>query len=177
MAKASEVIGRPVVSREGGKELGKIKDLVVDPPGRQVIGFVVSEGMLRSTKVALWSAMQVLGPDSVVLSSAASVVKAIDVPEIRRALDQESTIRGLRLQTTEGKQLGKVEDFQFDRQTGAVQGFELSGGRFSDAYEGRSFLPMPPSIELGKDVGFVEPEFEATIQRSGGMKRAFKRTE
>ena len=64
MAKASEVIGRPVVSRGGGEELGKVKDLVVDP-----------------------------------------------------------------------------------------------------------------SIELGKDVGFVDPGVEATIQRSGGMKGAFKRSE
>ncbi len=177
MAKASEVIGRPVVSRDGGKELGKVKDLVVDPTGRQVIGFMVSEGLLRSTKVASWSALQVLGPDSVILSSAGSVVKAADALDIKTVLDQESSIRGLRLQTTEGKQLGKIEDFQFDEHSGAVQGFELSGGLFSDAYGGRSYLPIPPSIELGKDVGFVDPAVEATIQQSGGIKGAFKRSE
>jgi uncharacterized protein YrrD len=177
MVRAGEVIGRPIVEREGGKRLGKVKDLVVDPTGRRVIGLIVSEGPLRSTKVASWAALQVMGRDSIVLNSAGSVVKAADAPEIKRVLDQESRIRGLRLQTTEGKGLGKIEDFRFDEQTGVLEGFELSGGLFADAYAGRSFLPIPPSIELGKDVGFVDPEAEATIQQSGGLKGAFKRSD
>ncbi len=56
-----------------------------------------------------------------------------------------------------------------------MEGYELSGGLFSDAFGGRSFLPTPMSIELGKDVAFVGPEAEATIQQSGGIKGAFKR--
>jgi uncharacterized protein YrrD len=176
VAKASEVIGRPVIVREGGQEVGKIKDLVVDQSGKQVLGFVVSEGLLSSTKVAPWSGLQAIGPDSVILSAAGSVVKAAGAPEIKSALDRGTNVRGLRLQTTEGKELGKIEDFQFDEHTGAVEGYELSGGIFSDTFEGRSFLPTPMSIELGKDVAFIGPEAEATIQQStGGIKGAFKR--
>ncbi|MFH0914983.1 MAG: PRC-barrel domain-containing protein [bacterium] len=176
MVKAGEVIGRPVIVREGGQAVGKIKDLVVDQPGKQVLGFVISEGLLKSTKVAPWTALQAIGPDSVVLNAAGDVVKAGQAPDIKSVLDKGKNIRGLRLQTTEGKELGKVEDFQFDEHTGAVEGYELSGGLFSDTFGGRSFLPTPMSIELGKDVAFVGPEAEATIQQStGGIKGAFKR--
>lgn len=176
MAKASEVIGRPVMVREGGKEVGKIKDLVVDPSGRQVLGFVVAEGLLSGTKVASWAALQAIGPDSVVLNAAGSIVKAAQAPDIKSVLDKGTSIRGLKLQTTAGKELGKVEDFEFDSQTGAVQGYELSGGLFSDALGGRSFLPTPMTLELGKDVAFVGPEAEATVQQSsGGIRGAFKR--
>lgn len=175
MVKAGEVIGRPVIVREGGQAVGKIKDLVVDQPGKQVLGFVISEGLLKSTKVAPWTALQAIGPDSVVLNAASNVVKAGQAPDIKSVLDKGKNIRGLRLQTTEGKDLGKVEDFQFDEHTGAVAGYELSGGLFSDTFEGRSFLPTPMSIELGKDVAFVGPEAEATIQHpTGGIKGAFK---
>jgi uncharacterized protein YrrD len=176
VTKASEVIGRPVIVREGGQEIGKIKDLVVDQSGKQVLGFVVSEGLLSSTKVAPWSGLQAIGPDSVILSSAGSVVKAAGAPEIKSALDRGTNVRGLRLQTTEGKELGKIEDFQFDEHTGAVEGYELWGGIVSDTFGGRSFLPTPMSIELGKDVAFIGPEAEATIEQStGGIKGAFKR--
>jgi uncharacterized protein YrrD len=176
VVKAGEVIGRSVVVREGGQEVGKIKDLVVDQPGKQVLGFVISEGLLRGAKVAPWAALQAIGPDSVVLNSAGSVVKAAQAPEIKGVLDKGTSIRGLRLQTTEGKELGKVEDFQFDEHTGAVEGYELSGGLLSDTFGGRSFLPTPMSIELGKDVAFVGPEAEATLQQSsGGIMGAFKR--
>ena len=49
--KASEVVGRTAVARQGGQELGKIKDLVVDPTGKQVLGLVVSEGLLKGARV------------------------------------------------------------------------------------------------------------------------------
>jgi len=44
---------------------------------------------------------------------------------------------------------------------GAIEGFELSGGVFGH----KSILPAPPSIELGKDVAFVAPEVEETIEK------------
>ena len=51
--KAGEILGRAAVIREGGQKAGKIKDLVVDPTGKQVLGFVVAEGVFKKTKVAL----------------------------------------------------------------------------------------------------------------------------
>jgi uncharacterized protein YrrD len=166
VVKASDLIGRSVVVREGGKGAGKIKDLVVDPSGRQVLGFVVSEGLFKSTKVAPWMGVQAIGPDSVILSTVGSIVRAAEAPDIKSVLDRNLSIRGLRLHTTAGKDLGKVEDFQLDERTGVVLGYELSGGLLSDAFGGRSFLPTPMSIELGAELAFVGPEAEATIQKS-----------
>jgi uncharacterized protein YrrD len=162
MVRATEVIGRKVMGREGGHDIGKVKDLVVDATGKQVIGFVVSEGLIHGAKVAPWSALQAIGPDAVILTSTESVIKATEAPDIKAVLDKDLSIRGLRLQSTEGKELGKIEDFRFDEHTGAVEGYELAGGLFSQ----NSFLPTPLSIELGNDVAFVGPEAEATIRKS-----------
>lgn len=162
MQKASEVIGRNVVAREGGQTVGKIKDLVVDPSGRQVLGFVIAEGVFKSTKVAPWMTVQAIGPDAVVLAAASSIVKVGEVPDIQSVLEKDVNIRGLRVQTTAGKELGKAEDFQFDEQTGAVLGYELSGGGI---FGHRSFLPTPLTMELGKDVAFVGTEAEATVEK------------
>jgi uncharacterized protein YrrD len=178
MIKASEIVGRPVIVREGGREAGRIKDVVVDQLGKRVLGFVISEGFLHSTKVAPWEGLLAIGPDSVILGAAGSVVSAGDVPDIKAVLDGGTSIRGLRLQTTGGKDLGKVEDFQFNEQTGEVEGYELSGGLLSDTMGGRTFLPTPLSIELGKDVALVAPEVEGTIrQQSGGIRGVFGKSE
>ncbi len=165
MQKASEVVGRAVVVREGGQTVGKVKDLVVDQSGRQVLGFVIAEGFLQGTKVASWMAVQAIGPDSVILNSAGSVVKPSEAPDIKSVLDKDLAIRGLRLQTTAGKDLGKVDDFQFDDTTGAVLGYELTEGGLGGAFSHRTFLPTPLTLELGKDLAFVGPEAEATIQK------------
>jgi uncharacterized protein YrrD len=159
--KASDVLGLRAVIREGGQKVGKIKDLVVDPTGKQVLGFVVSEGPLKKTKVAPWAGMQTIGEDNVVFGAAGSVVKAAEAPQIKAVLDSKLKIKGRKLQTTAGKDLGEFDDLQFDERTGAVLGYELSGGLFS----GHQFLPTPMAMEIGKDVVFVAPEVEATIQK------------
>ena len=164
--KASEVLGRAAVVREGGQKAGKVKDLVVDPSGRQVLGFVLVEGFPRKTKVAPWSGVQTIGPDSVVFSPADSVVRPAQAPEIKSVLDGGLKLKGRKLQTTAGKHLGDIEDFQFDERSGAVMGYELSGGFFS----GHQYLPAPPAMEMGEDIVFVAPEIEATLQKGKGPK-------
>ena len=160
MQKASDLVGRAVVVREGGQTVGKVKDLVIDEAGRQVLGIVISEGLFN-TRVAAWAGVQAIGPDSVILATAANVVKAEEAPEIKAVLDKDLHVHGLKLQTTAGKDLGKIEDVRIDEHTGAVTGYELAGGVFGR----NSFLPTPLNLEIGKDLAFVGPEAEATISK------------
>ena len=160
MQKANELVGRAVVVREGGQTVGKIKDIVLDESGRQVLGFVIAESLF-STKVAPWAGVQAIGPDSVILATAASVVKPEEAADINAVLERDVHIKGLHLQTTAGKVLGKIEDVRFDEHTGAVLGYELDGGVFGR----KSVLPTPLNLEIGKDLAFVGPEAEATITK------------
>ncbi len=167
MVKASDAIGRPITVRDRGQDIGRIKDLVVDSTGREVLGIVLSDPMFANSRVAPWKAVQAFGPDSVVIDLAASVVKASAAPDIKVVLATKTKIRGLKLLTTKGKELGKIVDFTFDETTGDVSGYELSSRLFTDTFEGNPFLPTPQWIELGKDVAFVGPEAESTIRPSG----------
>ena len=173
--KASDVIGRQITARGGGQVIGKVRDLVIDQVGREVIGIVLSDAMFSGSRVASWKAVQAFGPDSVVIDVAGSEVKAVAAPEIKAVLDKKTKIKGLRLVTTQGKELGKIVDIDFDETTGEVSGYELSGGVFSDAFSGTPVVPTPESLELGKDVAFVAPEVESTIVPSGGLRNALKR--
>ena len=175
--KASDVIGRQITARGGGQVIGKVRDLVIDQAGREVIGIVLSDALFSGSRVAPWKAVQAFGPDSVIIDVAGSVVKAVAAPEIKAVLDKKTKIKGLRLVTTQGKELGKIVDVDFDEATGDVSGYELSGGLFSDAFSGTPVVPTPDSLELGKDVAFVAPEVESTIVPSGGLRSALKRSD
>ncbi len=104
-------------------------------------------------------------PASSIIDEEASAKKASDVPEMTDALAGGNVLLGVRVTTTDGRELGKIEDFYFDPQTGVVKGFELSGGK------GREFLPTPASFQAGRDVAFVDPSAAETII---GLKEALR---
>ena len=67
--RASDVIGKPVVSADSGRKLGTVGDLLLDEHGRELLGLVVRHGALRSEDVLPVEAVQSLGTDAVVSKS------------------------------------------------------------------------------------------------------------
>lgn len=158
MRKGKDAGGLLVITRDTGKKLGKVEDLVLDPQGSRVLGILVDEaGWFKEAKVVAWPSFRVIGLDAVIIDDEASVKKASEVPEMSEVLEAGNVLIGARVSTTDGRELGKIEEFYFDPATGVVKGFELSGGK------GRSFLPTPASFRAGEDVALVDPSAVETI--------------
>jgi uncharacterized protein YrrD len=104
-----------------------------------------------------WPSFRAIGLDSVIIDSEGNTKKASEVPEMSEVLDRGNMLIGARVETTDGRELGKIEDFYFDPYSGIVKGFELSGGK------GRSFLPAPAGFQAGENVAFVDPSVVETI--------------
>ena len=65
MLKGSALIHRSVISRDGGEQVGKVLDLVIDQKGSQVLGLLVDEkGLLRGAHVVRWPAVLNVGEDA-----------------------------------------------------------------------------------------------------------------
>ena len=158
MRKGKDASGLLVITRDSGKKVGKVEDLVLDRQGSRILGILVDEaGWFKEAKVVPWSSFRVIGLDAVIIDEEASAKKASEVPEMSEVLEEGNVLVGARVATTDGRELGKIEDFYFDPETGVVRGFELSGGK------GRSFLPTPASFQAGKDVALVDPSAVETI--------------
>ena len=171
MLKASELIHRPLVTRDAGEKVGRVEDLVVDQKGSQVLGILVDEkGWFSSAQVVRWPAVLSVGDDVLVIDSKTSVVKATDVPDMKDVFDRDNVFEGVHVRTTDGRDLGKFEAFYFDEKSGRILGYELSGGT-GQKRRSRSFLPTPASFEAGKDVAFVAPEAADTLK---DLKEALK---
>lgn len=171
MLKASELIHRLLITRDGGEQVGKVQDLVINQKGSQVLGVLVDEkGWFSGAHVVRWSAVLSVGEDALVIDSKTSVVKASEVPEMKDVFDRGNVFAGVRVRTTEGVDLGKFQAFYFDEKSGEILGYELSGGS-GQKRRARSFLPTPSSFEAGKDVAFVSPEAVDTLQ---DLKEALK---
>ena len=51
MTRATDVIGKPVVSADTGRKLGTVGDLLLDDSGRALVGLVVRHGALRREEI------------------------------------------------------------------------------------------------------------------------------
>jgi len=176
MRKGNEIIGKTVVSYNTGRRIDIVKDLIFDQNSNRLLGFLIKEGgWFSSPRVLLLSDVLAIGADAIIISSKDNIFEAKQVPAIARILEYNNVLKGTRILTTDGRNLGTMVDLYFDDKTGMVEGYEVSGGMFADAYSGRSFVPTPKTFKIGKDVAFVPVETALLMEEQvGGIKAAMQ---
>jgi uncharacterized protein YrrD len=174
MRKGKDIIGKSIVAYDTGKKIDKIKDLIFDQDRNLLLGFLIDEGgWLSNAKVLPLSSVKAIGLDAVIVPSEDAVQTASHFPDIDNVLKRNNILKGTQIMTLDGRDLGTLVDLYFDDQTGAIEGYEVSGGLFADAYTGRSFVPAPQTLKIGEDVAFVPPETADLMQEQvGGIKAA-----
>jgi uncharacterized protein YrrD len=70
MAKrATDLLGKPVVSADNGEKLGTVADLLLDEGNGGLVGLVLKHGLMKSEDVIPAEAIQTLGADAIVTRS------------------------------------------------------------------------------------------------------------
>ncbi|NJM68787.1 MAG: hypothetical protein HC862_00420 [Scytonema sp. RU_4_4] len=174
MRRGSDLLGQVVVTYDTGEQIERIQDLIFDQDSYQLLGLLVDNGgLFRAARVIPFDNLQAIGPNAVVVPSKAAVVKVGAVPEIKAIVRRNNVLKGTRILTVNGRDLGTMVDLYFDEHTGCVEGYEVSGGLFADAYSGRSFIPAPQTLKIGEDIAFVPMETAELMQEQvGGIKGA-----
>ncbi len=176
MYKGRDIIGKPIISYDKGEKFNTVEDLIFDQTSNQLLGFLVSEsGWFSSAQVLLLKDVQAIGPDAVITTSQDTIANASETPAVSHILDHNNILKGTRILTVDGRDLGTMIDLYFDEKTGDVEGYEVSGGLFADVYSGRSFVPAPQTLKIGKDVAFVPAQTADLMQEQvGGIRGAMQ---
>ncbi|MEV7081163.1 PRC-barrel domain-containing protein [Streptomyces sp. NPDC093516] len=106
----SEALGLPVLTLDDAEELGAVRALTVDAASG-VVTHVRVRGPHRKETVLPWGALHALGPDAVLVRSAAAPA---EVPP-------HHELPGLRILAETGDQLGTVQDVAFEPGTGRLE--------------------------------------------------------
>ena len=179
MRKAKNLIGLKAISQHEGKELGKVHDLLFSHDSRQLLGLLMDErglfGLSDATAIP-FAEIREIGTHAVMVPDAESKVKVHSMPSIAEAYDNELTLTSKQLTTDKGETLGKISDLYLD-DMGSVVGYEVSGGLFSDAFNGKRYLDAPSNITVGKNVILMPHKIVDDLNRQadeqpGGIKGA-----
>jgi uncharacterized protein YrrD len=82
MRKGKDARGLLVITKDSGKKVGKVEDLILDRQGSRVLGILVDEaGWFKEAKVVPWPSFRVTGLDAVIIDDEASAKKASEVPD------------------------------------------------------------------------------------------------
>jgi uncharacterized protein YrrD len=174
MHRGKEVLNKKIVALNGDVHDDHVRDLIFDPHGQRLLGLLVDEGgWFHAARVIPFEQVRSIGEDAVMVESLSAVVSARDIPGMAEVLSSDHKLIGTPLMTTEGEDLGTLADLYFDETSGAVTGYDMSGGVFADLGSGRSFVPAASNLFLGKDVALVPPEVAQQMeeQEPGGLKK------
>ena len=159
--------------------------MIFDQGSNQLLGFLVQEpGWFKRAQVLQLSDVQAIGADAVITSSQGVIVhgwpkddkaQTEQRPAVSQGLDHSTILTGTRILTMDGRDLGVIVDLYFDETTGRVEGYDVSGGLFADAYSGRSFVPATQTFKIGRDVAFVPTQTAQLMEEQvGGFKAAMQ---
>lgn len=169
MLKGRNMIGKSIIAYATGEKVAQVRDLIFDYHKNQVLGFlVVEQGWLKKGKAVATAAVRSIGPDSIIISHKDAVKDLTQLPVLKAVVEEDQALIHAQILTLNGQNLGTIIDLYFDDQTWRVKGYEASGGLFADIYSGRSFIPAPQTIEIGKDYAFVEPEVADKMKEQAG---------
>ena len=163
MRKGTDLIGKAVVTYDTGERIAIILDVIFDQDSNMLLGFLVDEaGWFSSSKVIPFGSIRSIGIDAIIVSSKDATACASEIQPIDRVLEHNNIMKGIKIISTDGRDLGTTIDLYFDELTGKIDGYEVTGGMFAD--NGHSFVPAPPTINIGKEVALVPSETADLMQ-------------
>lgn len=150
MIRATELAGRAVIDIDAAEKLGIIEKLILDPEGKRVAGFVVSEGgrfaVNKVHTIIPSSAVHAMGPDAVTVKQDA--VALADIGRLE-SLPRGSDVTGRKVVTEDGRYLGKVDDVLIERADGRIFGYLLADHKGTGK---RPYLPADSNLRAGREL-------------------------
>lgn len=172
MPKRKETADPKTLAANQLTQVGQIRQVVFAPNGLEVVGFLLRRpdvaGMIKRDDAFLALDSFVVGQDGLVATRGDESLD--ERARERLGLDWDHCIlwTGMDAKTTDGKQLGWVNDASFSPKTGKVEAFYISDGSVGQALVGN--LVIPGDMLRGYRDGYmlVDPR-AAQLSLDGGL--------
>jgi len=156
LKRARDVIGLPVICIQSGKQVGTVKDLLLDNEQRVEAVLLETKMWFSATSCIYWEDVIALGDDAITIDNETAISRLDESRTYTALVNGDRKVKGMPVLTVNGQQLGTIDDVYLDQNLGKnVIGYELTEGFISDLKEGRKWLPLPDSVTVGEDAIIV----------------------
>lgn len=158
--RSAEIKGLPVVSIIDGKEIGRVRDLLINGDNRSVDYLVVdiTNDYLRAYVIPYHLAEGV-GVDALMIETTDLVKQLNDEPDGIRLVERGVKLMGSRVLTRKGRVIGKVSEYYVDEDTGRITGCEMVDMNKVQV----GIIPASVAITFGKDALVVNEDVDSHL--------------
>lgn len=154
MKKTQEIIGLPVFSIVDGREVGQVKDLVINPEEGSVEYLLVNGGSWYvGARVLPYRAVLGIGAHAVTTESDTLLTSLNESNNASALLQRNIKVKGTKVLTKKGNLIGVVSEYEVDENTGKITSLEFK------SLEGdgeTTVIRASQVLTFGKDVLVVE---------------------
>lgn len=139
---------------KSGSKVGEVNDLIISSTSDSVQSLLVKQGMLlKKTYLLDIQDIASFGTEGVMIED-----RTLLKPLKKGSASSITFCRGLTgnmLLSSDGEQLGLIEDVYFKEELGTIVGYQCSDGFFSDITEGKRVIKTDEPLQYGKDAIIV----------------------
>ncbi|MBW3581354.1 MAG: PRC-barrel domain-containing protein [Actinobacteria bacterium] len=160
LLRATELIGHPVVTLDGGEDIAEVKDVVYGTAEAELLGFTLNRRGFwgrRMKKVLAWDRVAALGAHAVMIATAGDLDDDDDalVQEVKGS--RHRNVIGSEVITDSGQRLGEVTDVVIlVADEPEVVGYEIGGSEIlTPRAGGHVFIPLPETLAVSGEALMV----------------------
>lgn len=160
LLRATELIGHPIVTLDGGDDIAEVKDVVYGTAEAALLGFTLNRRGFwgrRMKQVLAWDRVAALGGHAVMIATAADLDESDDVlvQEVKGA--RHRNVIGSEVITDSGQRLGEVTDVVIlVADAPEVVGYEIGGSEvLTPRSGGHVFIPLPETLAVSGEALIV----------------------
>lgn len=115
MKKSVDIIGQPVISITEGKELGNVKELLINQTNGTIAALVVDDGKwYLGARLLPFEGIAGLGEYAVTVNTNGDLLAVVDRPEFEKMFEAGVKVIGTKVLTRGGKIYGKINELKID---------------------------------------------------------------
>ncbi len=160
LLRATELIGHPVVTLDGGEAVAEVKDVVYGTTEAALLGFTLRHrGFLGGPmkEVLAWDRVSALGRHAIMIATAGDLGEGDDelVEEVKDSRGRN--VLGSEVITDAGQRLGEVTDVVvLVADEPEVVGYEIGGSEvLTPRSGGHVFIPLPDTLAVSGEALMV----------------------
>jgi len=151
MLRRGDVLGLEVITLDDGRQVGVVEEVAVDREAGVVKGLIVRAPVGQRQTFIPFGEVHAFGQDAVTLANGCRPRPLAAETQ----LDSLADLLGKPVLSSAGVDLGTIDDLCFDEHTGAILGYQVSGGLLQDLLEGKELLPFSSRLIYGEDAVIV----------------------